>query len=92
MSADTQYKGMPLHLQALCLPWKVSHLMPPDTDEVQSISGLGAQTPQPFQDGLRSSVATQHSVKALRQAVVDHTPRSGHCSNRGPSVSGTKGK
>jgi hypothetical protein len=56
------------------------------------LANIGGPPPLPRQDGLRSSVATQHSVNAVMESAGDPEWRGGRRSQIGPSLPGAKGK
>jgi hypothetical protein len=55
-------------------------------------ASIGGPPPLPHRDGLRSSVATQHSADAVMETAGVPEWRGGRRSQTGPSLPGAKGK
>jgi hypothetical protein len=56
------------------------------------LASIGGPPPPPRRDGLRSSVATQHSADAVMETAGVPEWRGGRRSQTGPSFPGAKGK
>jgi hypothetical protein len=56
------------------------------------LASIGGRPPLPRRDGLRSSVATQHSVDAVMETAGVPEWRGGRRSQAGPSFPSTKGR
>jgi hypothetical protein len=56
------------------------------------LASIGSPPPLSYQDGLRSSIATQHSADAVMETAGDPEWTGGRHSKSGPSLPGAKGK
>jgi hypothetical protein len=56
------------------------------------LASIGGPPPLPCQDGLHSSITTQHSTDAVMETAGVLEWRGGRCSQTGPSLPGAKGR